>query len=76
MIYVVENGQSDHFTALFSILRALGHQWAEYGLSHVKFGRVQGMSSRKGTAVALEDLLDGARHLMSEKQQTSKSECV
>ncbi|XP_050689265.1 probable arginine--tRNA ligase, mitochondrial isoform X1 [Eriocheir sinensis] len=73
MIYVVENGQSDHFTALFSILRALGHRWAEDGLSHVKFGRVRGMSSRKGTAVALEDLLDGARHLMSEKQQTSKT---
>lgn len=74
MLYVVENGQADHFSALFSILRALGHPWAE-SLSHIKFGRVRGMSSRRGTAVALEDLLDGARHLMSLRQDQAKSGC-
>ncbi|KAK8384446.1 hypothetical protein O3P69_009329 [Scylla paramamosain] len=72
MYYVVENGQSDHFSALFSILAALGHPWADC-LTHIKFGRVRGMSSRKGTAVGLEDLLDGARQLMGHRQDLAKT---
>ena len=30
-------------------------------LIHVKFGRIQGMSTRKGEVVFLEDLLDEAK---------------
>ncbi|CAL4061320.1 unnamed protein product, partial [Meganyctiphanes norvegica] len=66
--YVVDNAQTDHFVALFSILKRLGFEWSS-GMQHVKFGRIQGMSSRKGTAVFLHHLLDEARELMAVKQQ-------
>lgn len=73
MYYVVENGQSDHFMHLFGILDQLGYDWVQ-GLKHIKFGRVQGMSSRKGTAVFLQDLLDEAQEVMLDKQEETESE--
>ena len=70
--YVVDNSQSDHFTALFSILGQLGFDWAE-NMRHIKFGRIQGMSTRKGTAVFLQDLLDEAQTIMKQKQDEASS---
>ncbi|KAK4314775.1 hypothetical protein Pmani_013976 [Petrolisthes manimaculis] len=72
MYYVVENGQSDHFTHLFRILEQLGYDWVQ-GLKHIKFGRVQGMSSRKGTAVFLQNLLDEAQEVMMDKQEDTQT---
>ena len=40
-------------------------------LDHVKFGRIKGMSSRKGTAVLLTDYLDEARGKMFERMKES-----
>nr|XP_053648769.1 probable arginine--tRNA ligase, mitochondrial isoform X1 [Cherax quadricarinatus] len=68
MYYVVDNSQTDHFVALFSILRKLGFEWAD-SMMHVKFGRIQGMSTRKGTAIFLQDILDEAQEIMLQKQQ-------
>ena len=59
MLYVVENGQAAHFAALFAVCERLSSGSSSL-LSHVKFGRVSGMSSRKGTAVLLRDILDEA----------------
>ena len=66
MIYVVETGQSNHFENLFEILTKCNFKSAK-GLKHVKFGRIEGMSTRKGTAVFLSDILDEGRDQMLER---------
>lgn len=70
--YVVDNGQNDHFTALFNIISQLQLPYADRG-KHIKFGRIKGMSTRKGNAVFLKDILDEAKDIMKEKQVQSKS---
>ncbi len=70
MLYVVDNAQTDHFVALKSLLAFMDHAWASH-IEHVKFGRIKGMSTRKGTAVFLSDLLDEAHVRMKAKQMTS-----
>ena len=60
IVYVVASGQSLHFRQLFTVLKMLGHAWSE-GCVHVNFGLVQGMSTRKGNVIYLEELLDEAR---------------
>lgn len=72
MYYVVENGQHNHFSALFEIAQKMGVRNAT-GLHHVKFGRIAKMSTRKGNVVFLTDLLDEAQEIMLEKQRNSKS---
>lgn len=66
-IYVVDNSQSDHFAALISIAQQLELPYAS-DINHVKFGRVHGMSTRRGNAIFLKDILDEAENLMRHKQ--------
>lgn len=72
MYYIVENGQSDHFTNLIQILNKMKLPWADR-LKHVKFGRIQGMSTRKGEVIFLEDILNKAQEMMRQKQLEIKS---
>lgn len=72
MYYIVENGQNDHFSALKNILIKMGFKWAD-NIHHVKFGRIHGMSTRRGNAVFLKDILDEARDLMIQRQLESPS---
>ena len=60
IVYVVASGQSLHFQQLFAVLNLLGHSWSK-DCVHVNFGLVQGMSTRKGNVIYLEELLDEAR---------------
>ncbi|KAM7359651.1 arginyl-tRNA synthetase, mitochondrial [Cochliomyia hominivorax] len=71
IFYIVENGQTDHFRACFETTSKLNEEIPESKLKHVKFGRIHGMSTRKGQAVFLKDLLDEARDIMYEKQLKS-----
>lgn len=73
MFYVVENGQNLHFTQLFEIVKRLAVPKVN-GLQHVKFGRINKMSTRKGTVVFLKDILDEARNITMEKQLSSPRE--
>jgi arginyl-tRNA synthetase len=73
IIYVVDNGQNDHFTSLFDIAQQLNPEIFHSRLTHVKFGRVKGMSTRKGNVVFLKDILDEAKHIMKQKQLYSPS---
>ena len=70
ILYVVEKAQSKHFSNLFQILKELGYKWSNQ-MQHIEFGRIQGMSSRKGNAVLLSDILDEAKGKMIEQQNTS-----
>ncbi|XP_030762815.1 probable arginine--tRNA ligase, mitochondrial isoform X2 [Sitophilus oryzae] len=67
MYYVVANDQNDHFYALRSILHKMDLPWSDR-LVHVKFGRIKGMSSRKGTSVFLQDILDECKELIVKRQ--------
>lgn len=72
MLYVVDSSQANHFKALFGILSSMQLPWAS-SLKHVKFGRIQGMSTRKGSVVFLTDILDEIRDVMATRQQDSHS---
>jgi arginyl-tRNA synthetase len=61
-LYVVATDQALHFRQLFRVLAAMELPWADRCV-HVNFGRVHGMSTRKGQVVLLEDVLDEARDL-------------
>lgn len=73
MIYVVENGQHDHFNSLVGIAKLLQFPKADH-LRHVKFGRIAKMSTRKGNVVFLKDVLDEARDLALESMERDKGE--
>ncbi|KAM8703277.1 hypothetical protein ACLKA7_007972 [Drosophila subpalustris] len=70
MLYVVDNGQADHFNALFHTATALDNRLNDK-LQHVKFGRIHGMSTRQGNAIFLRDVLNEAREVMREKRSLS-----
>ena len=74
-IYVVAAQQDLHFQQLFKMLELMGYEWADpkqARLEHVNFGMVLGMSTRKGTVVFLEDILNEAREVMLEKMREDK----
>ena len=63
MFYVVSAQQSLHFQQLFKTLELMGYTWAKQCV-HIPFGMVKGMSTRKGTAVFLDDILGEAQQTM------------
>lgn len=72
MLYIVDNTQSDHFNALHDVLFRMDLPWAGR-IKHIKFGRIRGMSTRKGTAVFLKDILNEAQYIMKKNQIQSPS---
>ena len=66
MLYVVGADQGLHFQQVFSVLDKLGHKWADRCV-HVPFGLIRfkegKMSTRQGTLVFLEDVLNRATEL-------------
>jgi arginyl-tRNA synthetase len=60
ILYVVASSQALHFKQLFTVLKLLGHTWFE-DCVHVNFGLVQGMSTRSGSVIYLEELLNEAK---------------
>jgi arginyl-tRNA synthetase len=65
-LYVVATDQSLHFRQLFRTLKAMEKPWADRCV-HVNFGRIGGMSTRKGQIVLLNDVLDEAKNRAFEK---------
>ncbi|XP_023270827.1 probable arginine--tRNA ligase, mitochondrial [Seriola lalandi dorsalis] len=72
MIYVTDKSQANHFHQLFQILLSMGHSWADR-CQHVPFGLVQGMKTRTGEVVFLEDVLNEARTRMLDNMSQSKT---
>jgi arginyl-tRNA synthetase len=66
MLYVVGRPQELHFQQLFLLLSKLGYEW-QGRLKHVKFGHIQGLSTRRGEIIFLEQVLDEAKERASEK---------
>lgn len=63
ILYVVDARQSLHFQQVFGVIEKMGYEWAKQ-CKHIAFGlmKIEGesMSTRKGKAVLLEDVLDEA----------------
>ncbi|XP_071957045.1 probable arginine--tRNA ligase, mitochondrial [Antedon mediterranea] len=72
MYYVVDKSQADHFSGLFQTLSKIGHDWSDR-CHHVSFGRVLGMSTRKGNVVFLEDIIEEAKLHMLQNMRASKT---
>ncbi|KFO86249.1 hypothetical protein N320_01186, partial [Buceros rhinoceros silvestris] len=72
MIYVTDKSQSNHFQHLFRILKLMGYDWAER-CQHVSFGLVQGMKTRRGEVIFLEDVLNEVRSRMLQNMASAKT---
>eukprot|EP00029_Vermamoeba_vermiformis_P006564 TRINITY_DN2607_c0_g1_i1.p1 TRINITY_DN2607_c0_g1~~TRINITY_DN2607_c0_g1_i1.p1 ORF type:complete len:590 (+),score=236.05 TRINITY_DN2607_c0_g1_i1:461-2230(+) len=68
MFYVVAAQQDLHFRQVFKLLELMGYDWVNK-CEHINFGMVKGMSTRKGTVVFLEDMLNEAKEIMLEKMK-------
>src|SRR3989344_4186946 len=81
ILYVVANEQTLHFSQLFAVAKMLNLSKGKDMpvLEHVKFGLVRGetgkkLSSREGTAIKLNDLLDRSVKLSKEALTNRKVE--
>lgn len=72
MIYVVATQQDLHVAQLFEILKQMGFEWAK-NLQHVNFGMVQGMSTRKGTVVFLDNILEETKEKMHDVMKKNEA---
>ncbi|KAG0142091.1 hypothetical protein CROQUDRAFT_50757 [Cronartium quercuum f. sp. fusiforme G11] len=71
MIYVVASQQDLHLAQFFKVLELMDFDWAKR-LVHINFGMVAGMSTRKGTSVHLEDMMNEARNTMHEQMMKNE----
>ena len=65
MYYIVASQQDLHLKQLFKILELMGIEWVDR-CKHINFGLVSGMSTRRGTAVFLDDILEQTKESMHE----------
>lgn len=71
MIYVIASQQDLHVAQFFKILELMGFEWASK-LQHINFGMVQGMSTRKGTVVFLDTILEETKDSMHKVMQKNE----
>ncbi|KAF9234723.1 hypothetical protein BU15DRAFT_52202 [Melanogaster broomeanus] len=71
MIYVVASQQDLHLAQFFKILKLMEFPWADR-LEHVNYGMVLGMSTRKGTAVFLDQIIKEAASVMHEQMKRNQ----
>ncbi|KAI5172732.1 arginyl-tRNA synthetase [Nematocida sp. LUAm3] len=69
LIYVVASQQDLHFKQLFKLMEKDGHNASKF--LHINFGMVRGMSTRKGQAVFLEDIIECAQDAVKEVMASS-----
>ncbi|GFT70838.1 probable arginine--tRNA ligase, mitochondrial, partial [Nephila pilipes] len=70
LFYVVDSTQALHFKYLIHILKAMGNIWAS-DIHHIPFGRILNFSTRKGTVVFLDDILNEAKERTMEGMENS-----
>jgi arginyl-tRNA synthetase len=71
MIYVISSQQDLHVAQFFKMLKLLEFPWAD-NLVHVNYGLVQGMSTRRGTVVFLDQIIKEAQSVMHEQMQKNE----
>ncbi|KAG4306044.1 hypothetical protein PORY_000032 [Pneumocystis oryctolagi] len=75
MIYVVSSQQDLHFSQLLKILELLDLPWAK-SCVHINYGMVLGMSTRKGTAVFLDSILETAQENMHDLMKRNEKKYI
>ncbi|KAB2104401.1 Arginine--tRNA ligase, cytoplasmic [Alternaria gaisen] len=73
MIYVVASQQDLHLAQLFKIEELMGRKDISDKCQHINFGMVLGMSTRKGTAKFLDDILRDVGDKMHEVMKTNET---
>lgn len=73
MIYVVASQQDLHLAQLFKIMEAMGRKDIAEKCQHINFGMVLGMSTRKGTAKFLDDILRDVGDKMHEVMKSNQA---
>ena len=76
MIYVVASQQDLHLAQLFKIVEVMGRKDLADKCQHINFGMVLGMSTRKGTARFLDDILRDVGDKMHDVMKTNKGKYV
>ncbi|KAI0330747.1 arginyl-tRNA synthetase [Cubamyces sp. BRFM 1775] len=71
MIYVISAQQDMHVAQFFKVLELMGFEWAK-NLEHVNYGLVQGMSTRKGTVVFLDQIIREAASVMHDQMRKNE----
>jgi arginyl-tRNA synthetase len=71
MIYVVASQQDLHLAQFFKVLKLMEFPWADR-LEHVNYGMVLGMSTRKGTAVFLDQIIKEAAGVMHDQMKKNE----
>ncbi|EAU86095.1 arginyl-tRNA synthetase [Coprinopsis cinerea okayama7 len=71
MIYVVSSQQDLHLAQFFKVLELMEFPWAK-DLLHINYGLVQGMSTRKGTVVFLNQIINEAASVMHEQMKANE----
>ncbi|CAG7639310.1 unnamed protein product [Allacma fusca] len=76
LVYIVDKSQSNHFLALFDILRQIDINKVDAVsgknmFKHVSFGRVSGQSTRSGTFSLLSDVIRDGTDLMDISRASS-----
>ncbi|KAF2015611.1 arginyl-tRNA synthetase [Aaosphaeria arxii CBS 175.79] len=72
MIYVVASQQDLHLAQLFKIEEAMGRKDVSDKCQHINFGMVKGMSTRKGTAKFLDDILRDVQEVMHDVMKANE----
>jgi arginyl-tRNA synthetase len=72
MIYVVASQQDLHLKQLFKVIELMGEKELAKKVSHINFGMVLGMSTRKGTVKFLDDILRDVGEKMHEVMQKNE----
>ncbi|KAI0084067.1 arginyl-tRNA synthetase [Irpex rosettiformis] len=72
MIYVVSSQQDLHLSQFFKILKLMEFPWADT-LEHVNYGLVQGMSTRRGTVVFLDQIIKEAASVMHDQMKKNEA---
>ncbi|KAJ1930673.1 arginyl-tRNA synthetase [Tieghemiomyces parasiticus] len=71
IFYIVASQQDLHLQQLFKILQLLELPYADR-FKHINFGLVTGMSTRKGTAVFLQDMLEQTKEKMHDVMRANE----
>lgn len=71
MIYVVSSQQDLHLAQFFKILSLMNFEWASR-MEHINYGMVTGMSTRKGTAVFLNQIIKESADVMLEQMKKNE----
>ncbi|KAK0703702.1 arginyl-tRNA synthetase [Lasiosphaeria miniovina] len=71
MVYVVMSEQEAHLKWLFLTMELMGEPYTALSkkMKHISFGKVRGMSTRRGTVVFLDDVVNDVTDFMHEQMR-------